>query len=103
MMSSQPSHFDSSSPVHSVASRCHRRFIFPPDCHSLILEFTAEASGSGREHLTSERVVFSTLTNHPFYGPNLDRPVHSISCVASRFERARLSGAPLEVKKKHGL
>src|SRR6202034_4826423 len=54
-MSSQPSHFDSSSPVHRLASRSHSRFIFPPDCQSAIVVFTVAASDSGRE-------VFSRLT-----------------------------------------
>src|SRR5215472_18010279 len=48
-MSSHPSHFASSSPVHRLASRSHNRFIFPPDCHSAIVDFTLAASDSGRE------------------------------------------------------
>ena len=54
-----PASWLSSLPVQSVASRCHKRCILPPDCQSAIVAFTVVASDSGRE-------VFSRLTIYPF-------------------------------------
>jgi hypothetical protein len=51
----------SSSPVRSVASRCHRRHIFPPDCQSAVVVCTADARGSGRENSNPVTLSASTI------------------------------------------
>src|SRR5258708_22200977 len=51
VMSNQPSHLASSSPVQSEESRSHRRRILPPDCQSPMAVLTAVATASGREDL----------------------------------------------------
>src|SRR2546429_5312230 len=45
-MPSQPNQFDSSAPVHSDASRCHRRRTFPASRQSSKLVLTAAANSS---------------------------------------------------------
>src|SRR5262250_1006829 len=68
-MSSQPSHFDSSSPVQRLASRSHNRFTFPPDCQPAIVDFTVAASDSGREVFILLTVfLLSFLVGASFYG-----------------------------------
>src|SRR2546429_7587615 len=87
-MPSQPNQFDSSAPVHSDASRCHRRRTFPAARQSSKLVLTAAANFSGTLYvwrltfaLVSDLVLFFTASRSLLKASAKRRTPSSVSVV----------------------